>query len=429
MKTRCPSCQTTFRVSPEQLKARAGKVRCGQCQSIFNALDGLLDAPNARNDGKFAETARPDAPAPVPAPPAPATARTETPTASEAANAPGPLADVADIAPIAPIAPAEHSAHAARQAAQEFTQESARVDAVSERADKNTASEGMTARATHGEAAAPSLAPDADTETPAAETLAEARGEPHAQAPQDAAAGTVPDEIPGTASGEAPDKAPGEISNATPTKTTAETADKRRADAAALNAALADNLILPRETTEIPGYSKWAEGVMSAPLAPAAPTPHKSFVLIALLLALALGGQIIYHWRGEIVLAAPSLRPALNAMSQALGHDIPLPRNADLVSIEASDLQADAAHGKQLTLQATLRNRAPYAQAWPLLELSLTDTQDNAIVRRVLQPADYLPAPIAADPAFAAGSDVALRLWIEAKEVDAAGYRLYVFYP
>ncbi|WP_200385516.1 zinc-ribbon domain-containing protein, partial [Rhodocyclus tenuis] len=43
MKTRCPACATTFRVTPEQLKARAGKVRCGQCDSVFNALDTLID--------------------------------------------------------------------------------------------------------------------------------------------------------------------------------------------------------------------------------------------------------------------------------------------------------------------------------------------------------------------------------------------------
>ena len=43
MRTRCPDCQTIFRVTPEQLKARAGKVRCGHCQSVFNALDSLLD--------------------------------------------------------------------------------------------------------------------------------------------------------------------------------------------------------------------------------------------------------------------------------------------------------------------------------------------------------------------------------------------------
>ena len=43
MKSRCPNCQTVFRITPEQMKARAGKVRCGQCQAVFNALDSLLE--------------------------------------------------------------------------------------------------------------------------------------------------------------------------------------------------------------------------------------------------------------------------------------------------------------------------------------------------------------------------------------------------
>ncbi len=45
MLTRCPSCATHFRVTPEQLKARSGRVRCGQCQNVFNALDSLIEEP------------------------------------------------------------------------------------------------------------------------------------------------------------------------------------------------------------------------------------------------------------------------------------------------------------------------------------------------------------------------------------------------
>lgn len=40
--TRCPNCQTTFRVSNEQLKAAGGKVRCGHCTHVFNALFCLV---------------------------------------------------------------------------------------------------------------------------------------------------------------------------------------------------------------------------------------------------------------------------------------------------------------------------------------------------------------------------------------------------
>ena len=45
--TRCPECDTTFRVTSEQLTAAGGKVRCGHCRMVFNAFFHLLEAPGA----------------------------------------------------------------------------------------------------------------------------------------------------------------------------------------------------------------------------------------------------------------------------------------------------------------------------------------------------------------------------------------------
>lgn len=41
--TRCPSCGTVFRVVQDQLKVSEGWVRCGRCDEVFNALEGLFD--------------------------------------------------------------------------------------------------------------------------------------------------------------------------------------------------------------------------------------------------------------------------------------------------------------------------------------------------------------------------------------------------
>lgn len=299
MKTRCPGCQTTFRVTPEQLKARAGKVRCGECQTVFNALDNLL------------EEGMPSAP---PAPPA--------------AEPPPPVA-----APAADPAPSFEAA------------------------------------------AAP------ETLTPAAPAEAATPGTP-------------------------------------------------LTEEAAQALAIATGLVVPRETTEIPGYSKWAEGVMSSPASPSAGRSARwPFTLAALLLVLALGVQLAFHFRSGIAVAAPSLRPLLAALSEAFGAGLPLPQHVDLVSIETSDLQADPTRRGLLILQATLRNRAAYGQAYPLLELTLTDTQDNPIARRVFQPDEYLAPQNPPEQGFPANTDTPVRLWIEAKDITAAGYRLYVFYP
>ena len=46
MFTRCPSCQTVFRVRPELLRVAHGQVRCGRCDTVFNALDSLAERPD-----------------------------------------------------------------------------------------------------------------------------------------------------------------------------------------------------------------------------------------------------------------------------------------------------------------------------------------------------------------------------------------------
>jgi predicted Zn finger-like uncharacterized protein len=43
MATRCIACGTIFRVVQDQLKVSEGWVRCGRCDEVFNALDGLFD--------------------------------------------------------------------------------------------------------------------------------------------------------------------------------------------------------------------------------------------------------------------------------------------------------------------------------------------------------------------------------------------------
>jgi predicted Zn finger-like uncharacterized protein len=41
--TRCTACGTIFRVVQEQLKTSEGWVRCGRCDDVFNAIEGLFD--------------------------------------------------------------------------------------------------------------------------------------------------------------------------------------------------------------------------------------------------------------------------------------------------------------------------------------------------------------------------------------------------
>jgi predicted Zn finger-like uncharacterized protein len=45
--TRCKACGTAFRVVQDQLRVSEGWVRCGRCDEVFNAIEGLFDTERA----------------------------------------------------------------------------------------------------------------------------------------------------------------------------------------------------------------------------------------------------------------------------------------------------------------------------------------------------------------------------------------------
>ena len=123
---------------------------------------------------------------------------------------------------------------------------------------------------------------------------------------------------------------------------------------------------------------------------PAGPARRWPWLLGALLLLLVLLAQAAYHYRSAIIVLFPETKPYAAALCATLGCELPLPRRIELMSIEASDLQADTTNPNVMVLSATLKNRAIFDQQLPLLELTLTDAQDQPVVRRVLAPQDYL---------------------------------------
>lgn len=330
MLTRCPACDTTFRITPEQLKARKGKVRCGECQHVFNAIETLIEEP-ARV---------PAATPPAVLPPRPGAA--EEPAA--------PLIQTPAAVPPAPtLAP----------------------DATP---GSEPGADPVTAAATVD------TPPVADAPTPAAEHPVE-----HAAAPEPVPPRDRQDE------GRAGETAAG--------------------DGAADAGPAGFDAVPPHPPSR---QWPWALGAAVG--------------IIGLLVQAAL------HYRVELAVVAPSARPLLEAACEFAGCTVGLPTKVEMMTIETSDLQPHPDQAGRLTLTALLRNRAPFAQAYPHLELSLTDTADKVLARRVLTPADYLRAV----PAAARGTmidngippgETPVSLPIQSGEAAAAGYRLYLFYP
>jgi len=80
-------------------------------------------------------------------------------------------------------------------------------------------------------------------------------------------------------------------------------------------------------------------------------------------------------------------------------------------------------------LNVTLKNQASTAVAMPALELTLTDVQDQAVVRRVLQAADFAPGTSSLGARADWSTSLAIAVNASAAGGRIAGYRVLAFYP
>ena len=148
-------------------------------------------------------------------------------------------------------------------------------------------------------------------------------------------------------------------------------------------------------------------------------------------LVLALLAQLLFHYRDAIAAHWPEARPALARVCDLAGCAIRPLRDLAMryLSIDASDLQADPAHKGLLILTASVRSHAAWPLAYPHLEFTLTDANNATVVRRVLAPPDYVAGTVDVGAGIPPGSDVPIKLFIDASATTQAGYLLYLFYP
>jgi predicted Zn finger-like uncharacterized protein len=150
---------------------------------------------------------------------------------------------------------------------------------------------------------------------------------------------------------------------------------------------------------------------------------------LAVLLTLMFLAQATYYFRVEITTRLPGLKPLLSEYCTLLDCTVALPQKADLIVIESSELESNPDQGNVVTLHALVHNRASFAQAYPSLELTLTDLQDQALARRVFRPADYLKTGEDEKLGVPANRDLDIKLHLDTTDLKPSGYRLFLFYP
>lgn len=148
--------------------------------------------------------------------------------------------------------------------------------------------------------------------------------------------------------------------------------------------------------------------------------------LVLLALLVLLGLQMAVQERDRLAAFEPRTRPWLERLCEPLQCQVGPLRQIESVVIDGTSFNKQRGDAYRLSL--TLRNTAALPVALPAIELVLTDTQDQPVLRRVLQPAEYGAAQQQVLGAHAewAGGFTASVAGVGAR---IAGYRVLAFYP
>ncbi|MEG0937566.1 MAG: DUF3426 domain-containing protein [Comamonas sp.] len=423
--TRCPSCGTRFKVVADQLRISQGWVRCGRCQSVFDASQDLQTVSD--------ELLEPKAQQPAVQAPAEQQESVQKQDAAEASNAPVLEASSAD----EERAVASYDSILASEEAQDV--ESAEVDAALEQAaeidDQEAAqvppespaapepeSDSSPEAAEEQEAAEPSFVDQArplvaDDESQVESVQAEQDKSPLApesdpDAQEDAAVEVVSADALLSTHVDEP-KLVAAVS--LPVDADAKKGDGKDADEHG------DEDEKSSSESDEPGFVRearrkafWQSTGMRAVL-----------VLGSLAAVAGVAGQYAWQQRDALAAQYPALTPVLTQACSLAGCELQARRQIADVVISGSGFK-QLADAQQYQWSLTLENRSDFSVATPMAELTLTDAQDKPLLRRVID-----LKPLGAPEQLQAHQEWSVSVSVQVQELDApvAGYRALVFYP
>lgn len=366
--TVCPACQTQFEVTEAELHAYRGKVRCGECEHVFDAAAHLINV----DAGVISSQPSTDEPSETLENKAPATAATVSSSGAAtlpSAVTPGPASEESDdILPVPEVteafAPVTTEADIGTDIDAEVTD--------TEVEETQTASEGIAA-----------LAP-ADIEPAFAQSNAM-------------------------------------LDTALPAPQLSHAADLLALEQRAEDAPLAE-----------PTVPEFLRNVSLSDERPVRPAPSQAkqslHWALAIIFALGIGLQLLYFSRTHLAAHHPQTKPLLLSLCQLLHCEIGLPKEIAQLTIDDADIQEHRERAGVFMFSSVLMNHAQVAQAYPMIELTLTNTSDEPVLRRVLKPQEYLPATLKVADGLAAQQEIRIHRLLGVTDQGIAGFRVAIAY-
>ncbi|MGF6969183.1 putative Zn finger-like uncharacterized protein [Paraburkholderia sp. WC7.3g] len=455
--TRCPFCETVFRLQPAQLAQRRGLVRCGHCEEVFDASSSLFDVSEGGDFSTAKPVAaaaaiealsgvrqqRPDFSNDAWGPQAPASDQVSTSIAGSTLDS--RLRDHASSVPLATLPPGNEHAPVTSGTPRQPTEPQLRAGVFT--------------------------APLPEDDEP---TLADAPLDPFAYPSDDAL-----DEPPVVAPTTPP--APPRVEDEAPRVWhKIERPEPSTLDEPALREPASLHRIPDNEprfgpvgagpasfgAAAGPGAARGSgAGGPGGPRPPNGPSPAASSgepfsvnppvgdgadpfpvvretrpadagrvgwivagVVLATLLVIALLAQLAWWQRETVMINLPRSQILYAQVCARLGCQLTPPHDIEGLLVEPSDLrQIDGPH--KLELKMPLHNRLNIALAYPAIELTLLDDQNNVAVRRVLWPQDYVPPRTVIASGLPAHATQTMIVHLDTGTAIASNFRVQIFYP
>lgn len=450
MLTQCPNCQTTFRVTSEILRVAEGQVRCGRCQTQFDALERLIDEAQPGAEVQTSRFLRPPRPMRRPDPSA---IEVDEPDEQEDITLEGRHIEISGTYRVTDDA----NAFGDGELRQETTEEWVEIEDLDpDPADDPTAqtatfeplseeihTEDEAALEEAGYAADDAIADDAFTDaiTDADDALDHA---PYGNsAYRDGAFGDSLGNAAATDDAFASDPFGGaaRANGARKAKPASDVKDVI-ARAAAAAAALRGPAAVERNSEPIFATPprRFASRGQAAPAAEdeldilnpralAEDTPPQATLLqwkwLTAPLVLLLIVQIVHHYRSDLA-RHPQIGAPLMSLYGALRLSLTPEWELHSYEIKQWGVLSDPATPGTLKVRASITNRADFAQPYPLLKLVLEDRWGDQVRAREFEPTEYLDPGTAADRLLGPQQQTSAIVNIVDPGPDAEGFRFDV---
>lgn len=427
--TRCPACGTTFKVVRDQLRISDGWVRCGRCSEVFDATLELHEAPEAAPAAK--------APAVDDAVAAPPATTALAPSVPEHEVLPPVEEDGQDIEEtdflddehetVPPVNEPPVAEAPAPEAPEKKKSDPLSFAGVLADEPWPEAPSRMVEADPHVVPPYPSLPPfpNIDLSLPAAPLIG--REAPLQESPrvevEAAPAPNAEEDAANLQLQKALRRARAKSAKIARARARGEERAARESAPVVLAASEPEPTI--DAARRLPGFAAAAEGAAFWQRT----AVRRVLTVVAVLAAVLLVVQVLHQERDLIAARQPSLRPALAALCGLTGCEVSALRQIGDITIDGASFAREK-NGDAYRLSFTLRNAAAVPLAMPAVELSLLDTQERAVVRRVLMPAEFgAPSVLPARAERAASLPLALAGPEAAALPPVAGFHLLAFYP